>query len=611
MAATATAYPYPASGTYASGTYASDTSASGTPTAYLTSAPAEEEKSVVGEERPPQEDAKRTAAAEEEKSVGKSSVAAGYETLVNGKNHEERKAKAGKILAKNHNQVPIHVLQPKRADWPAVDKKFITPRVMTCQQFMELIRKELLKSGEAIPSLDGSLWSEVLLFAGPSCAVVQRQDLMGDVYDQHKAPDLMLYVTFETLSKRRQTPFPNSPYDSGIGPQIPLAEHEERVAALESLLLESDRKLKAEENANSELCERLEALKDEAASASETHRTAEAILESALSESEERRKQAEAGASEVKERLEAEAKKGEELELVVLTLKQAVQASQEGQEEAQEALAREAESVKDLQSRNQHLQEELQASLQTKESIQEQQEQMARREEAQENAAKAAEELAKQTLLSEDLEQKLDGMKAQLEAAEAAQKARSVDLAAASEFSKELQADVVDLSRKVQALQEGQAAAAEELAQERHLLAKERQALETERQTVRELTDKNSALAEQLQAEKTSSQSLQAELEATLVTTFEEQAKKAQEDAAKIQELEKKLADMEGVVTWEAEPDKDEETDKAKRTVSEEEEDDAFEMVHLPDSDETDIGRIGQPVLETPAAAGASWNPFG
>merc|ERR1719310_155058 len=125
---------------------------------------------------------------------------------------EVRLARSKKIKAKYPDRIPVHVVQPARHGWPAFDKKFLTPKQMDCKEFKEVIRKQILGG------VKEDMWSEVLLFASNDerQSMLNNKSTMQELYDQHKASDLLLYITFDTMKNRLdESNFAGSPSGSG------------------------------------------------------------------------------------------------------------------------------------------------------------------------------------------------------------------------------------------------------------------------------------------------------------------------------------------------------------------------------------------------------------
>eukprot|EP00929_Paragymnodinium_shiwhaense_P078813 TRINITY_DN40887_c0_g1_i1.p1 TRINITY_DN40887_c0_g1~~TRINITY_DN40887_c0_g1_i1.p1 ORF type:complete len:638 (+),score=180.71 TRINITY_DN40887_c0_g1_i1:108-2021(+) len=308
-------------------------------------------------------------------------------TRVAGRSHESRVARSRKILTKYPDRIPVHVKQPPRNNWPAVDKKFLTPMKMDCREFKEVLRKQL---PEAVKD---ALWANVSLFAGN--AMLKQCATMQEIYENNKAPDLLLYITFDTLSNKLECPFPGSPYEDvqpvadklkledlklrvrELEKKCQIAEdkvgvRDDKIAALELSLSECDEKLKVEQDAHAEARDahaearaRIEALSQEAQLASDAGRIAEINMsdyQMKLQDKTTTCRQLEIQVSDAQSKewslrasLEVATGKNEDLTKLL-------KASKEAEEKSQQELASQKQLTKELQDKIQRLTDELEAT---------------------------------------------------------------------------------------------------------------------------------------------------------------------------------------------------------------------------------------------------------
>lgn len=104
---------------------------------------------------------------------------------------EKRSAEARRILAKYPDRIPVICEKAPRSDLPDIDKKkFLVPDTMLCGQFKYIIHKHINQTASS------SLTSEqtIYLFVGNTLPKTGSQ--ISEVYDQHKADDGFLYITY-------------------------------------------------------------------------------------------------------------------------------------------------------------------------------------------------------------------------------------------------------------------------------------------------------------------------------------------------------------------------------------------------------------------------------
>eukprot|EP00929_Paragymnodinium_shiwhaense_P113568 TRINITY_DN8184_c0_g1_i1.p1 TRINITY_DN8184_c0_g1~~TRINITY_DN8184_c0_g1_i1.p1 ORF type:complete len:785 (+),score=103.79 TRINITY_DN8184_c0_g1_i1:107-2461(+) len=169
--------------------------------------------------------------------------------------------KLQRLLAKSPDQVPVRVVQPARNNWPDIDRKFLVPKTMTCQQFKEVIRKQIPGCMESL------LWADVALFVGHD--MLQQCVSMQEIYDKHKDNDLLLHINFDTLSwawfdrpdtrscdDSKHAPTADKPKSDDLQP-VPLdpkATKTEGEAATGETASQSDEKRKLEETRHAQGC---------------------------------------------------------------------------------------------------------------------------------------------------------------------------------------------------------------------------------------------------------------------------------------------------------------------------------------------------------------------
>jgi GABA(A) receptor-associated protein len=106
---------------------------------------------------------------------------------------EKRSAEARRILAKYPDRIPVICEKAPRSDLPDIDKKkFLVPDTMLCGQFKYIIHKHINQCATAQNqiSADQTIYLFVRNKEPPTGA------LMSEVYDNYKADDGFLYITY-------------------------------------------------------------------------------------------------------------------------------------------------------------------------------------------------------------------------------------------------------------------------------------------------------------------------------------------------------------------------------------------------------------------------------
>lgn len=98
---------------------------------------------------------------------------------------EKRQAEAQRIRAKYPDRIPVICEKADKADIPTIDKKkYLVPADLTVGQFVYVIRKRI------------HLAPEKAIFIFVDDVLPPTAALMSAIYDQHKASDSFLYVTY-------------------------------------------------------------------------------------------------------------------------------------------------------------------------------------------------------------------------------------------------------------------------------------------------------------------------------------------------------------------------------------------------------------------------------
>mmetsp|Transcript_40189 Transcript_40189/g.110495 ORF Transcript_40189/g.110495 Transcript_40189/m.110495 type:complete len:138 (+) Transcript_40189:92-505(+) len=120
-------------------------------------------------------------------------------TLQDAVPFEKRSAEAGRILAKYPDRIPVICEKAARSDLPDIEKKkFLVPGTMLCGEFKYIIHKHINQTASATIASDQTIY----LFVNR--ASPKTGALMSEIYDQYKAEDGFLYITYSaenTLGK--------------------------------------------------------------------------------------------------------------------------------------------------------------------------------------------------------------------------------------------------------------------------------------------------------------------------------------------------------------------------------------------------------------------------
>mmetsp|Transcript_16325 Transcript_16325/g.35774 ORF Transcript_16325/g.35774 Transcript_16325/m.35774 type:complete len:140 (-) Transcript_16325:151-570(-) len=104
---------------------------------------------------------------------------------------ERRSAESRRILAKYPDRIPVICERAARSDLPDIDKKkFLVPGTMLCGEFKYIIHKHINQMGNSSIASDQTIY----LFVGSTSP--KTGALMSEVYDQYKADDEFLYITY-------------------------------------------------------------------------------------------------------------------------------------------------------------------------------------------------------------------------------------------------------------------------------------------------------------------------------------------------------------------------------------------------------------------------------
>merc|ERR1712087_396303 len=104
---------------------------------------------------------------------------------------EKRSAEARRILAKYPDRIPVICEKAARSDLPDIDKKkFLVPGTMLCGEFKYIIHKHINQTGSDIIASDQTIY----LFVNSTSP--KTGALMSEIYDQYKADDGFLYITY-------------------------------------------------------------------------------------------------------------------------------------------------------------------------------------------------------------------------------------------------------------------------------------------------------------------------------------------------------------------------------------------------------------------------------
>merc|ERR1712194_3534 len=98
---------------------------------------------------------------------------------------------ARKILSKFPDRVPVICEKASRSLLPEIEKKkFLVPGSMLCGEFKYIIHKHLTQTANAVIAADQTIY----LFASGTSPKTGME--MAEIYQQHKASDGFLYITY-------------------------------------------------------------------------------------------------------------------------------------------------------------------------------------------------------------------------------------------------------------------------------------------------------------------------------------------------------------------------------------------------------------------------------
>merc|ERR1719188_1873382 len=102
---------------------------------------------------------------------------------------EKRSAEARRILAKYPDRIPVICEKALRSDLPEIDKKkFLVPGTMLCGEFKYIIHKHI--------NQQATIASDQTIYLFVNTTSPKTGALMSEVYDQYKAEDGFLYITY-------------------------------------------------------------------------------------------------------------------------------------------------------------------------------------------------------------------------------------------------------------------------------------------------------------------------------------------------------------------------------------------------------------------------------
>merc|ERR1712166_1297409 len=104
---------------------------------------------------------------------------------------EKRAAEAQRILTKYPDRIPVICEKALRSDLPDIDKKkFLVPGTMLCGEFKYIVHKHISQMAHA------SIASDQTIYLFVNTTSPKTGALMSEVYDQYKADDGFLYITY-------------------------------------------------------------------------------------------------------------------------------------------------------------------------------------------------------------------------------------------------------------------------------------------------------------------------------------------------------------------------------------------------------------------------------
>mmetsp|Transcript_95956 Transcript_95956/g.271630 ORF Transcript_95956/g.271630 Transcript_95956/m.271630 type:complete len:125 (+) Transcript_95956:48-422(+) len=104
---------------------------------------------------------------------------------------EKRSSEAKRILAKYPDRIPVICEKAPNSDLPSIEKKkFLVPGTMLCGEFKYIIHKHINQSASGNVTADQTIY----LFVNSTSP--KAGALMSEVYNEYKADDCFLYVTY-------------------------------------------------------------------------------------------------------------------------------------------------------------------------------------------------------------------------------------------------------------------------------------------------------------------------------------------------------------------------------------------------------------------------------
>merc|ERR1719465_251633 len=104
---------------------------------------------------------------------------------------EKRLEESRRILSKYPNRVPVICEKAARSDLPEIEKKkFLVPGTMLCGEFKYIVHKHINQV------TDANLASDQTIYLFVNSTSPKTGALMSEVYEQYKADDGFLYITY-------------------------------------------------------------------------------------------------------------------------------------------------------------------------------------------------------------------------------------------------------------------------------------------------------------------------------------------------------------------------------------------------------------------------------
>merc|ERR1711933_146749 len=104
---------------------------------------------------------------------------------------EKRSAEARRILAKYPDRIPVICEKAARSNLPDIEKKkFLVPGTMLCGEFKYIVHKHINQAADVALASDQTIY---LFVNGTS---PKTGALMSEIYEEHKADDGFLYITY-------------------------------------------------------------------------------------------------------------------------------------------------------------------------------------------------------------------------------------------------------------------------------------------------------------------------------------------------------------------------------------------------------------------------------